>query len=477
MAHVLEVPIDRIDPNPENPRKGFSEESLAELSKSIREVGILQPLVVVECEGGRYRLVAGERRWKAARDAGLETVPVVVRDLTPEQEAQVMLIENLQREDLNPIEEAQALKELLMKHGWKQEELAEKLGVSQPYIANRIRLLDLPESVQDYISRGILSPSLGRELLAFKKIPGVVEAVAEEAKNRTEKGEGFSVKEALESAKREAWNRTRPLHKSYTWNQPLFSLQECEKCKHKVFLADPYLVCGSEEESKKKFPRCLNVKCWDKKQKEVEKESEREEYEAALKKAEELGVPAERVYKLETLYQRGLDFKSFYPWERNFDTEGCSKCEYRGVAYVAGTVREICLNPVCFEEKNKAAKEQIEAEKNLLKEELEREKEKIVNRDFRDFVEDKDLLVYLAAKALYVSNLNTAGRVLKKFCKNEGWRDTRKIEKDGLLLAERLRDFSNEQLLKVLVFALVEAADEQDELFRKLVRREGEMTR
>jgi ParB/RepB/Spo0J family partition protein len=173
---TAEVPIDSVYPNPNNPRKTFDPDGLTQLADSIREVGILQPLVVVMSvdRSPTYRLVAGERRWRAAKMVGLTHVPCMVRQLTPTQEAEIMLIENLQRRDLDPIEEAQAYKSLLAEHGHTQAALAAKLGVSQSQIANRIRLLDLPDKVTESISHGIISPSHGKELLAHKHLPTAI---------------------------------------------------------------------------------------------------------------------------------------------------------------------------------------------------------------------------------------------------------------------------------------------------------------
>ena len=149
---VSQVDTGKIYPNPANPRKAFDQAALDELAASIKEVGILQPLVVVvDHERDGYRLIAGERRWRAAKLAGLETVPVIAREITAAQEAEAMLVENLQREDLDPIEEASALKGLLSDHGYTQEQLAGKLGISQAHIANRTRLLRLPESAKENI--------------------------------------------------------------------------------------------------------------------------------------------------------------------------------------------------------------------------------------------------------------------------------------------------------------------------------------
>lgn len=153
---VLDISLKDIDPNRDQPRKSFPEETLKQLADSIREQGILQPLLVIS-EGGRYRIVAGERRFRAARIAGLDTVPCIVRDMDHIRQMEATLIENLQREDLNPMESAQAIRALMQQCGYTQEAAAERLGKSRPVIANLLRLLSLPEEVQRMIRKGELS--------------------------------------------------------------------------------------------------------------------------------------------------------------------------------------------------------------------------------------------------------------------------------------------------------------------------------
>ncbi len=148
----LDVPVNSIAPNPKQPGTHFDDEALAGLAASIREVGILQPLVVRGVDGGGYELIAGERRLRAAKAAGLAAVPVVLRDSEDEDLLRDALIENIHREDLNPIEQAEAFKALLGELGLKQEELAEKVGVSRSHIANTIRLLALPLDVQQLLT-------------------------------------------------------------------------------------------------------------------------------------------------------------------------------------------------------------------------------------------------------------------------------------------------------------------------------------
>jgi ParB family transcriptional regulator, chromosome partitioning protein len=163
---LLEVPVNAITPNPKQPRTHWDEEEIRSLAASIREVGILQPIVVRRAEGG-YELVAGERRLRAAKVAGLATVPVVLRDTDDADLLREALIENIHREDLGPIELAEAFRQLLEDLGLKQEELAERVGVSRSHIANTIRLLQLPIECQQLLSDGRLQAGHARALLAL----------------------------------------------------------------------------------------------------------------------------------------------------------------------------------------------------------------------------------------------------------------------------------------------------------------------
>jgi len=166
---VVELKITDINPNGEQPRKRFDEESLQELASSITENGVIQPIIVVK-KGTGYRIVAGERRWRASRLAGLTVIPAIVRDLTDLQTMEQALIENIQRQDLNPLEEAYAMDRLMKEHGLTQEQLSKKLGKSRPAIANTVRLMAIDESLQDYIRNGDLTAGHARALLALPSL-------------------------------------------------------------------------------------------------------------------------------------------------------------------------------------------------------------------------------------------------------------------------------------------------------------------
>jgi ParB family transcriptional regulator, chromosome partitioning protein len=163
---LLEVPVNAVSPNPKQPRTRFDDEAIASLAVSIREVGILQPIVVRKAGAG-YELIAGERRLRAAKLAGLATIPVVVRDTDDADTLREALIENIHREDLGPIELAEAFRQLLEELGLKQEELADRVGVSRSHIANTIRLLQLPIDVQQLLTDGKLQAGHARALLTL----------------------------------------------------------------------------------------------------------------------------------------------------------------------------------------------------------------------------------------------------------------------------------------------------------------------
>lgn len=165
---VRDIPIDEIDPNADQPRREFDKAALEQLAQSISEAGVLSPILVVE-EGMRYRIVAGERRYRASRLAGLATVPCIVRSMTTAQQMEAALIENLQREDLNPIEEAAAIKSLMQECGYTQEQAAKKLGKSRPAVANALRLLNLPAEVTALVAGGELTAGHARVLAGLEK--------------------------------------------------------------------------------------------------------------------------------------------------------------------------------------------------------------------------------------------------------------------------------------------------------------------
>ena len=172
---AVKLKIMDIEPNRDQPRKIFDEDALAELADSIAKHGVIQPLLVRPMPDGSYQLVAGERRWRASRMAGLTEVPVVIKELSDDEAMALALIENLQREDLNAIEEAQGIKALIDTLSLTQDEAAERVGKSRPAVANALRLLKLPDSVIALVSDGKLSPGHARALLGFKDEQDIIE--------------------------------------------------------------------------------------------------------------------------------------------------------------------------------------------------------------------------------------------------------------------------------------------------------------
>lgn len=184
----LQVRVDEIEPNPQQPRSRFDEQALEELSASIREVGVLQPVIVTSSDEG-YVLIAGERRWRAAQRAGLQTIPAVIREASGDDTLVEALVENLQRQDLTPLEEAHAYRQLLENYGMTQEQVADRVGKSRPAVSNTLRLLQLPGPVQTMVDSGSLSAGHARALLGLEDKKYVV-YLAEKAI-----AEGWSVRQ------------------------------------------------------------------------------------------------------------------------------------------------------------------------------------------------------------------------------------------------------------------------------------------
>ena len=221
---VIELKINDISPNTDQPRKDFDEERLNELAASIKENGVIQPIIVQRRDKG-YRIVAGERRWRASRLAGLKVIPAIVRDLTDQETMEQALIENLQREDLNPIEEALAMQALLNTHKMTQEQLAKKLGKPRATIANTIRLTNINESLIDFIRNGELTAGHAKAILALKD---------EEDQRRVADvimTKDMSVRQAEEYVKKYIWakeNNAEPKEKKEIDPQVKLSIKEVE---------------------------------------------------------------------------------------------------------------------------------------------------------------------------------------------------------------------------------------------------------
>ena len=175
-SETVTIPINDIEPNRDQPRREFDEQALQELADSIAAHGILQPLLLRPFPDGGYQIVAGERRWRAARMAGLREIPAVIREMTEQEVMELALIENLQREDLSPLEEAMGYQALMEQYGFTQEDVARSVGKSRPVVANALRLLNLPEEVRDMLSEGLISAGHARTLLSFPDEDSMIDA-------------------------------------------------------------------------------------------------------------------------------------------------------------------------------------------------------------------------------------------------------------------------------------------------------------
>jgi ParB family chromosome partitioning protein len=197
-----QVPIEFVAPNPRNPRRNFGDADLADLAQSIREHGVVQPVVVrPSAEAGRYEIIAGERRWRAAQRAGLTQIPVIVRDVNDRTALELAIIENVQRTDLNPIEEALGYQQLIDEHSYTQADLGQVIGKSRSHVANTLRLLKLPDVIRDMLVNGDLSAGHARALVSAADPAGLARRIVED---------GLSVRQAEALAQLPAENLREP---------------------------------------------------------------------------------------------------------------------------------------------------------------------------------------------------------------------------------------------------------------------------
>jgi ParB family chromosome partitioning protein len=176
---LIEVAIERVIPNANQPRKNFRDDEILELSKSIKAHGVIQPILLGKTDGENYQIIAGERRWRAAKLAGLKTISAIIKGFTDKENIEVSLIENIQREDLSPLEEAGIYEKLIGEHSYTQEKLAEKIGKSRSYVANLVRLLKLPEKFKKLLAEDKLSAGHARLLLNCKSPDDLVKIIQE----------------------------------------------------------------------------------------------------------------------------------------------------------------------------------------------------------------------------------------------------------------------------------------------------------
>ena len=212
--------LSQIEPDKNQPRKVFEKEALEQLAESIKEHGLIQPIIVSPCGEDRYRIIAGERRWRACRMAGLEEVPVLIREYSPQEISEISLIENLQREDLNPVEEAMGYRNLMELYGLTQEQIAQKISRSRPAIANTMRLLALPEQILDFLKTAELSAGHARALLSLE------DKDAQLAMDNKISTEGLKVRQAEELVKK---SKKAPVEKQKADPAVAQALAELEK--------------------------------------------------------------------------------------------------------------------------------------------------------------------------------------------------------------------------------------------------------
>jgi len=236
---VLEIDIDLLQPNPSQPRGSITPESIVDLVDSIREHGILEPLVVAKTPAG-YQIIAGERRWRAAKMVGLKTVPVVIRDTSPQGMLEMALVENIQRQDLNPLERAQAFKKFIDDFGYSTSDIALKIGKSQSFVSNSLRLLTLPDALKDGLASGATTEGHARALAALEDHQLIVEAYKEVLQKN------LSVRGAEELVRR--WKeRAKIPRRSYS-ERGYIRTQELEKMEDD--LEEKFLKLGARAQVK-----------------------------------------------------------------------------------------------------------------------------------------------------------------------------------------------------------------------------------
>lgn len=237
------LPISKVEPRSQQPRKYFDEQGLQELSDSIAEHGIIQPLTVREISGGYYQIIAGERRWRAARMAGLDEVPARIIEADDKKTMELALVENLQRENLNPAEEARGYKTLMEEYGMTQEETAKRVGKSRPVIANALRLLNLPDVVMDMLQNGEIAPGAARAILALEKSEDQIKAAETVVKEKLSVRETEQLVKAMQQNGGKSKKKTKKQNKNNIYFEDVQNTLS-DKLKRKVKIA------GTEKKGK-----------------------------------------------------------------------------------------------------------------------------------------------------------------------------------------------------------------------------------
>ncbi|OPX91824.1 MAG: Chromosome-partitioning protein Spo0J [Pelotomaculum sp. PtaB.Bin104] len=378
-----------------NVRKNFDEAKLQELAESIKENGIIEPLIVrsdpekaPDFNNDSFELIAGERRLRAAKLIALDTVPARIMYIEKKQAAKLQLIENVQREDLNPIEEAYAYKALLNEHGYTQEKLATELGVSQAHIANRLRLLDLPEEIQENISREIISPSHGRVLAGYKNVP--VEIIKKAAE--TIASDNVPVAKTADLVRKQVADNGMPLYDHWSSEKkPQFKCgkgSECYECEHRAM--------GAAWASEQDQPYCMYRECWDKKQTEA--------IQKKVKKAENADVVD--IGKLS--YNQ---YEYWYEESTDYNQSECHDCVKRKLGKDRGK-QYYCLDPACMKKKKTAmTKIKNKASRDAFQEELQKISELADTHIYYRYPVSQELTVTLDRQALIYLTAQVLGSV------------------------------------------------------------------
>ncbi|MDD2492280.1 MAG: ParB/RepB/Spo0J family partition protein, partial [Bacteroidales bacterium] len=454
------VPVERLYPNPNNPRKRFDQDELDKLTASVRQLGVLSPILVVQ-DGEKYRIVAGERRYRAAKAAGLEEVPVLIREFTPEQEFEIMLTENIQRKDLDPIEEAQAF-QTAVEQGWKQTELAERLGISQAQVANRIRLLKLPEKVREDISHEILSAGHG---LALAKVAHAPELTKEIVSHIVE--DEVPVSQAGKVVDHYIASEGKPLY-SPVYNAPEFDTQKiCIKTKCKM------RVHGKHRFSNTEHLYCLNTECWEKHQEEAKKKALAEKLQEVAKE-----IGRDDISDIPILDKLPLDNYEVFRSYSSVKLESCPvDCENLQDAVKYGEIIKACLNPGCWHEKEKAIKREQNREKREIAQTFEAKKDSFLQMCSLHNQLPRKVLIYMATQAINEASTSgvttwTREKVLKQLYKDRGWElpnfdDNIWPYPDKLKdLVSRLGELSDRELWDVILFGLLRGIVEDDTVYQ-----------
>jgi ParB/RepB/Spo0J family partition protein len=328
-----EIPITSVTANPDQPRRGFDEEALAELAESIKVHGILEPLVVRQITSETYQIIAGERRWRAAGLANLAVIPCMIRRADDRQALELALLENLARRDLDPVEEARGYQALIAL-GHRVTALAQRVGRSQSAVSNAVRLLKLPEEVITMITDGSLSPAHGRSLVRFAEAPAVCRRIAEIAVNRNRTASELDAEKLPFNYELSTEKLVYPLSGGHP--EPIFATDACKDCAHyravsdwRTYCLDPACAAGKEKAARE-----------------------------ALKEGRTDGVrmPEKSVVASE------LPEGSFAPRLGGDFPAGCrADCPSRQTKQIYGKPCDVCLDPPCFNRLARAEKRQENA--------------------------------------------------------------------------------------------------------------------